>query len=269
MHLDLAPRRAAGASHVDSSHTGFDQPARNLAADAPTHLLDNHRAPQPGADLLDLAQQPAPVHVAFRLYGLLQRVQMQDQRIGVNHVDGATALVYGITIVELHGSQVGKQQEIGRHITHAKRGACFLAFDAGTLAADTHGQALLLGCLGQVAVNQPRLFGAASHRADQDGRIKLFTKYGDTGADFVQIQLRQSLVDKMVLFQPGREMGELDVFLQVDADVISFTLVDRQKVLGFVMFVLAQAFLLRYSIPKTAAHLCHLTCRPETEIAYV
>ena len=43
--------------HVDRSHANLDQPARDLAADAPAYFLDDDRPSQPGTYLLDLAQQ--------------------------------------------------------------------------------------------------------------------------------------------------------------------------------------------------------------------
>ena len=158
---------------------------------------------------------------------------MQDQRVRLDHIDGAAALVYRVAIVELDGAQVGKEQQVGRHIAYAKRSTHFAAFDTGTLAAHTHSQALLLRRLGQVAVDQARLFGAAGHRAYQDGRADLLAKDGDAGVDFVQIQFRQRLVGEVILFQPRGKMRELNIFFQVDADMVSFTLVDRQRVLSF------------------------------------
>ena len=103
---------------------------------------------------------------------------MQNQRVRLNHIHGAAALVHGIAIVELHGPQVGKQQEVGRHLAHAKGLARFAAFDAGTLAADAHRQPLLLRRFGQVAVDQPRLLGAAGHGTDQDRRVEPLAEYG-------------------------------------------------------------------------------------------
>jgi hypothetical protein len=154
---------------------------------------------------------------------------VQDQGVGLDHLHGAAALIYRVAIVELHGAQVGQEQHIRRHVAHAEGAAHAVQLDGGALAADAHRQPMLLRGHGQVAVDQLGLLGAAGHRTDEDRCGDGAAKERHTGIDGVQVQLWQRLMHETVAFQPCGQLGKLDILLQVDPNMIGFSLVDRQQ----------------------------------------
>jgi len=109
MVFDLAPRRAPRPRHVDRRHAGISELPGGLGRDTPPDLFGDHRHLELAADRLDALQQAAEPRVAFRLDGLLHGVQVQDQRIGLNQVDGAAAFIDPVPVIELDGTQVGEQ----------------------------------------------------------------------------------------------------------------------------------------------------------------
>ena len=89
---------------------------------------------------------------------------MQNQRIGVHQLNRFAALIHRKAIVELHRTDIGQQQHIGRQIAHAKSLAEFRMLDRRARAAHAHGHTHLLRRRRKIAVDPPRLLGAAGHR---------------------------------------------------------------------------------------------------------
>ena len=76
-----------------------DELARDVPGDPRSHLLDDHGHLECTADRRNAAQQHGPVRVAADLQRLLQRVEVQDQGIGLDHLHGATTGINAIAIV--------------------------------------------------------------------------------------------------------------------------------------------------------------------------
>ena len=203
--------------------------AGGVCADAPADFFDDDGDGQRRADLCDLVEEAAPAGVAFRLDGFLQRVEMQDEGVCLHHIDGLAALVDAVAVVELDGSDIGKQKKIGRHVADAEGGGGFGALDAGALAAQAHGQAVALRGFGKGAVDGAGFVGAACHGADENGGREAFAEDRDGQVDVVQVQLGQGLVNEGVAFEAGGERGEADVLFQVDADVVCFAPFDGHR----------------------------------------
>ena len=66
--------------------------ARRLRDPAPD-LLRDHRNRQCADHRLHLREEPGEVALPFGLDRLLERVQVEDERVGLDHVDDAAAVI--------------------------------------------------------------------------------------------------------------------------------------------------------------------------------
>ena len=121
MHLDLAPRGAARPGHVDCRHARIRQLPGDGGGDPPAHLLGDHRHADGAADGLDFGEQAAPIVVALGLQRLLHGVEVENERVRLDHRDGAAAFVHAVAMVQLHRPDVRQQQDIRRDGAHAER----------------------------------------------------------------------------------------------------------------------------------------------------
>ncbi len=156
---------------------------------------------------------------------------MQDQRVRVDHLHGAAALIHRKAIVQLDCAQVRQEQDVRRNVADAKRGGGSVLFQTGALAAQPHRQPARLGGFGQTAVDELCLRRAAGHGANQDRRGHRLFPHLRARVDIGQVQFRQGLMDQSIVFQPGGEGRKLDVFLQIDADMVGFALIDAHGML--------------------------------------
>ena len=83
----------------------------------PTSLTTTGTSSSP-ANRGDLFRQSLEVTIALGLHRFLQHIEMQDQRIGADHLDGAPAMIDGIAVVELHRAEIAEQQNVRRDIAH-------------------------------------------------------------------------------------------------------------------------------------------------------
>ena len=222
MHFHLRPGGAACAGHIQRVDPRLIQPPGCLCRQAPTNLLDDDRHAQPCPQVGDLIGQAAEIPVAFGLERLLQRVEVQHERIGLDHLHRPTACVDPITSVELHRTQVSKQQNTRRITPHLEGLRQVMILNRRPLRPDPHCQPDRLRGQRQVAVDRRRPIGTPRHRRDQHRRAHLHAKQGLARFDLGERHLGQRLVDEAVGFQSGRQPGG-NVLFQVDLDVFAFS----------------------------------------------
>ena len=121
MPLDFAPRRAAGSGDVDRGDPGIEESAHRVRADAPAHLFDDDGKIDGRTNASIFFEQPAKTRVAFGLQRLLQRVEVQHERVGAQQLDEPAAIVCAVTLVELHGAEIGEQQHLRRERADVER----------------------------------------------------------------------------------------------------------------------------------------------------
>ena len=139
-----------------------------------------------------LTEQPPPVPIAIRLERLLQRVDVQNEGIGADHVDRPPAVIHAVAPVKLHCAKVGKQQNIRRNVAHPEGVGRFGLLEAGTLRTQSHRDAARLRALGQGTVNRCSGSRAAGHRRNHERQSQGLAKQLDAGADGPQIEFRQT-----------------------------------------------------------------------------
>ena len=220
--LDLAPARAAGASHIDRPDAGLDQPPGRLGADPIADLLGDHRDADVRAHVLDAFEQPFEVRVAFRLHRLLKGVEVQDQGVGLDHLDRAPTLVYAVPVVQLHRAEVRQQRDVRRNSTDLVGVGQPLVANGRPLRTNAHCQAKRFGSLGQRQVDAGNIVGSAGHRTDQQGGAHRLAKERCRRIDFGQIKLRQRFVRHAVGGKARVHPFRCDVLAQDDANVVAF-----------------------------------------------
>jgi len=119
--------------------------------------------PQAAADGPDLVQQAGEVAVAARLDGFLQWVEMQDQGVGVHHVNGSPAFVEAVPVVELNSAEVGQEWDCGSQAADLVTGFPAPVLQRRSLGAEAQCNAAGLGCFGQCPVDEGGLIGTPGH----------------------------------------------------------------------------------------------------------
>ncbi len=104
----FAPRRTTRSGYVNCLNANLRQSPRCTFAEAPADLFGDDWHTDTFAHYLNLRQQVFEVAVAFRLHGLLQCVEMQNQRVSLDHLHGTFALIDAVAVVELHRTEIGK-----------------------------------------------------------------------------------------------------------------------------------------------------------------
>jgi len=106
--LNGCPAGTAGTGHVDHGNACIAEQARHPGGNACTDFLDDHRRWQLAGQGFDALQHSTPVTVALWLYGFLQGVQVNDQGIGLQGVDGAACQVQAVGLTQLGSAEVGQ-----------------------------------------------------------------------------------------------------------------------------------------------------------------
>ena len=147
---DVPPEPATSMAATPAS----SQPARRSLSlmPQPTSFATTG-TPTSRQTCLDLAQQPFPIPVPIRLQRLLQWVEVQDQRIGLDHLDCTPAVIDRVAVVELDGAQVGEEQDIRRDVPHPEGVRGLGLLQARALRAQAHRDAARLRASSQVAID--------------------------------------------------------------------------------------------------------------------
>ena len=158
---------------------------------------------------------------------------MERERVRFDHGHRAPAVVDPVAVVELGSAEVGQEQDIRGDIAHAEERRQRGILDRGTLGADAHGAAVSLGSTSQAMVDLPAAFDTTRHAGDEDRRSYAVSEERRSCVDLVQIQLRQRHVDEPVAFQARADPLRLDIFLEIDPDVLALASLRRaQRVAG-------------------------------------
>src|SRR5581483_3375648 len=99
LRLDGVPRGAAAAGDVDGAHAGRFQAPRGVGGDAEADLFGDDGSAELCADLGDACLQAFEIAIALRLRRFLQNVQVEDQSVRADHLDGATTLGDAVAVV--------------------------------------------------------------------------------------------------------------------------------------------------------------------------
>ncbi len=106
-----------------------------------------------------------------------------------------------------------------------KRFGLFGVFDCSALTPHTHRNPRLLRGFGQAQVDRLCIGSPAGHGGDQDRRGQSFAEQTQACIDLFEIQLRQRLVNEMIIFESSGQPGT-DVLFEIDFDVVRFSLVN-------------------------------------------
>lgn len=130
--------------------------------------------------------------VATRLDRLLQRVEMQNKRVGLQHVDGAARAVRAKARHQLHRADIRQQRYVRRTPPEVRRqppaGA---ALQRDSLRADRQGDLQLLRRLGQPLIDEAGPLRTAGHGADEQGGCQAPPKEARGEIDRIHVDLRQ------------------------------------------------------------------------------
>ena len=206
----LAPERlhpgeagAAQSGDVDGGDAGLRQLRRGLLRDTAADFFHDHRDGQFLAEHRDLLDQSLEVMVAFRLQRFLQRVEVQDQRIGPDHLDRFQALFLAHAVVQLDGAEIGEKQDVGGDAADLVGGAQVLVRQPGPLGADAEGDPDRLGDERQPPVDVAGGLRATGHARDQEGQLERLAQKGGGRIDRVQVQVREGLVHEGEALEAG------------------------------------------------------------------
>ncbi|OPZ71553.1 MAG: hypothetical protein BWY83_01102 [bacterium ADurb.Bin478] len=231
--FDAAPGGAAAAGHVEIAQAVAQRQTHILRTETGADLLEDDRLMQPAVESSDLFDQTAKVHIALRLHRFLQRIEMQIQRIGLQHFHGHPTLLQAESIVELNRAQVGKQQRAGGIAAQIKTGSRLRMGEHHPLRAHGHSHLGGLCSQRQIFIDQAneRVI-SAGHGRDQQGRAQLFAHKTDRGVHLLQVDFRQATVRQQdlvkVVFAPvdvavGQHHIDVLLFSAVDGSVHSWS----------------------------------------------
>ena len=167
--LDQRPVGAAGARDVDRRHAGPGQQAHVLVVEPEPDLLDQHRQRRQALDGGgDPRQHAGEVGLALGLHGLLDRVEVDREAIGLQQADEPGGALGPLRPPQLCGAEVGQQQrrpEAALGTVGAQRGG---VVEQPAPRAEHEGDPVLGGRARQPAVDLAALLGPAGHRRDDE-----------------------------------------------------------------------------------------------------
>ena len=175
--LASAARAASTAAWSGAAGTGHHRwrPPRHRPVAGPPprifprRLPDHHGTGRRAASADRLQHAAPPVPISTGLHGLLQRVEVHDQRV-VDHLHRPPRLVHAIAPNQLGGAEVGQQQDVRCQLAQLAGEALIAGgFQRYPLRTHGHRNAQLLGGLGQMRIDRRRARRATGHGADQRG----------------------------------------------------------------------------------------------------
>src|SRR5262244_3691084 len=173
--------------------------------------------------MCDLFTQTFEVTIALGLHSFLQHVEMQNQPIGTDHLDGPAAMIDGIAVIELHSAEIREQQNIRGDIPNLEGIGNRWLFDGNPLGANTHGDTQTLSRRCEIAIHLACESKSAGHRGDKDWRLKLRPEKLRADVDLVNIELRQGIMDETIAIQPGAEKAGNACGIKAEFEMFLFT----------------------------------------------
>jgi hypothetical protein len=110
---------------------------------------------------LDTGQHVTPIRLPFGLYRFLERVQMDEERIGLQIVDSVFRKVDAAGHRQLDTAKIADQGHRRRALTHGSLRSSDL--ETGPLRADSQRNTCRLGNAGKRQIDFIRTRGAACH----------------------------------------------------------------------------------------------------------
>jgi hypothetical protein len=189
--------------HVDRGEPDAGDGAGDGPGDAVAHLLQHDRHADVGDHGRQARGHAAPAHVPTGLQRLLQRVDVEGERVGADLLDRPSRLLDAVAAQQLRRPEVAHQQHVGRHVTYLEGGARLRTLEHDALRPEHHAHAQPLRRLREVAVDAPRLVGAAGHGPDEQRRAQAPSEEVDGGVDAAEVRLGQRTVRQVDALEPG------------------------------------------------------------------
>ena len=186
--------------------------------DAAADLLRDHRHLELAHHLRHLGQQVREVAVALGLERLLERIQVQHQRVGADHLHGAPTVLDAIAVVELHRAEVGEQRHRRRGVPHQKGLRQRGALERLALRADADRDPDPLGGEREILVDARCGPGAAGHAGDEQRRGEPLAEELDGGVDRREVELGQRAMLEVPVVEEARL--ELHALLEREPKVL-------------------------------------------------
>ena len=209
-----APATSTAATPASKSARTSPRP------DAPAHLFDDDRKIGSGAKLGDPREQPAKARVAFRLQRLLQRIEMQCERVGFEHFDEAPALRNAVAFVQLHRTEICEKQNLRSIRPHVEAFERFGRFQQSATGAEAHCQAVVRGHPREAAIDSSCLGRSARHARDQKRRRESAPEKTRRYVDVGKIDLGQRTVGEGIRLKTRRDAFAVDVAFDVDTKML-------------------------------------------------
>ncbi len=170
----------------------------------------------------DGAQESGEAGIALGLQRLLQGIAMQHQCVGSEELDETAALGGAVTLIELNGTEIGKEQNAWGLRAHFEGRQLLGRLDERASRAQPHGQTVLLRDARQTRVDLARLRRAAGHARDKQRRGEPPAEKLARQVHVAEVDLGQRAVrERIIVKARGNALGR-DVIFDIDAKVIGF-----------------------------------------------
>ncbi len=219
------PTGATRARDIEHRHARGSQLTGNRDRKPIAHLFHHYRHMQRLDGLMNGVDNPAPVAIAPVLERLLQRVEVNNQRICRQGLYGTSGIVDTPWPGDLRRTEVGHQHHVrGKGSQFSRQAIIRLALQRHALRANPHRQPQRLCSEGQMLIDLARPAGAAGHRADQQRRVEGSAKQPGREIDVIKMQFRQGTVSEAPFFKAVSTLFCARCAVQYDIEMIAFTL---------------------------------------------
>ncbi len=158
--------------------------------------------------------------VAFRLNRFLKRVDVDGDRICIDHLDSPLRPLDAV-VAELDDSQVRTEEGMWRFLPHDDETVLqFGLFQCGSLRTDTHTEVIPFGGTCEPPVHLEGVRMSSGHRCNEEGGGECSVEEPGSGLDRIHIALRKGVVDQPHILKTG--VSGLNRFLTTDNQVIPF-----------------------------------------------
>ena len=218
--LDQRPGGPARTRDLDPRDAAGSQLAGRRPRDARSHLLHQHRDVERADDLGDPVRETGEVPVPLGLDDLLERVEVQVERVGLEGPHELGALRGSDPEPQLDGADVREDQDVGCDVPDPEGVGPLRVLEDDPGRAQGQADPPGLGGDGQVPVDGPGPVRAPGHGPDQDRGPEALPEDLGLQRHRVVIELGQCLVVESPPVEARRDAPVGDVPAQDDLDVV-------------------------------------------------